>query len=151
MARRRAGHPGDKDSFYPDKTRTQLDGPLLRAMTSRGDEPGVYNPAIILSHASSSITVTPCFCASLSFEPAPGPATTRSVLAETEPDTLAPKDSARALASWRVIFSSEPVKTTVLPATGEPSILRAASGTTVTSLRRLATRRTLCGSSKKSL
>ena len=42
-----------------------------------------------------------------------------SVLAETEPDTFAPRLSARALASWRVIFSNVPVKTTVLPDTGE--------------------------------
>ena len=36
--------------------------------------------------------------------------------------TLAPRDSARALASLRVIVSSVPVKTTVLPAIGEPLV-----------------------------
>lgn len=51
-------------------------------------------------------------------EPAPGPATSKSVLALTDPATLAPIASARALASARDIFSSVPVKTTVLPATG---------------------------------
>jgi hypothetical protein len=40
-----------------------------------------------------------------------------SVLAETEPATLAPRRSAMALASERDIFSSDPVNTTVLPAT----------------------------------
>ena len=63
----------------------------------------------------------PSSTAFFSFEPAPGPATTRSVLAETEPDTLAPSASARALASARLIFESVPVKTMVLPATGLPS------------------------------
>ncbi len=43
---------------------------------------------------------------------------TRSVLAETDPATLAPRLSARAFASARVIFSSVPVNTTVFPATG---------------------------------
>ena len=41
-----------------------------------------------------------------------------TVRADTLPETFAPKDSARALASARVIFSNVPVKTTVLPATG---------------------------------
>ena len=50
--------------------------------------------------------------------PPPAPPPDRSVLAETDPATLAPNASARALASARVIFSSVPVKTTVLPATG---------------------------------
>ena len=59
------------------------------------------------------------FGASLSLEPAPGPATTRSVFFDTEPATLAPSRSAIAFASSRVIRSSEPVNTTVLPATGE--------------------------------
>src|SRR6478752_7320390 len=74
---------------------------------------------INFNHPSSSNTWTPCFCASLSLDPAPGPATTISVFADTDPDTFAPSASARALASWRVIFSKVPVNTTVLPDTGE--------------------------------
>ena len=38
------------------------------------------------------MTWTPSSAAVLSFEPAPGPATTRSVFFETEPATLAPGD-----------------------------------------------------------
>src|SRR2546429_673149 len=60
----------------------------------------------------------PSSAALASFEPAPGPATTRSVFLETEAATFAPSRSAIALASSRVIRSSEPVKTIVLPATG---------------------------------
>src|ERR1700744_5337437 len=78
-----------------------------------------HDQEISFSQASSSSTWTLCFCASFSLEPAPGPATTISVLAETEPETLAPRLSARALASCLVIFSSVPVKTTVLPETGD--------------------------------
>ena len=59
----------------------------------------------------------PSSAAFFSLDPAPGPATTMSVLADTEPATLAPSRSAIALASARVIFSSVPVNTTVLPAT----------------------------------
>ena len=62
----------------------------------------------------------------------PGPATTRSVLAEIEPDTFAPSRSAMALASSRVIRSSDPVKTIVLPASGWPAAI-ASIGSTVTS------------------
>src|ERR1700754_3902450 len=78
-----------------------------------GDHPISFN------HSSSLITLTPCFSASFSFEPAPGPATTKSVFFDTDPDALAPSRSAVALASSRVIFSREPVNTTVLPATAE--------------------------------
>ena len=63
--------------------------------------------------------VTPNSLALSSFEPAPGPATTMSVFFETDPATLAPSRSAMALASSRVICSSVPVNTTVLPATGD--------------------------------
>jgi hypothetical protein len=68
-----------------------------------------------------------------SFEPAPGPATRMSVFFDTEPATLAPRLSARAFASSRVNFSSEPVKTTVLPATGLPDV----TGCSATSWRHL--------------
>src|SRR5205085_6046425 len=78
-----------------------------------------YFPPTSLNQSSSVSTLTPCLLASASFEPAPGPATTRSVFFDTEPDTLAPSRSAVALASSRVIFSSEPVNTTVLPAIDE--------------------------------
>src|SRR5271170_1273772 len=74
--------------------------------------------AIRLSHSSSSIVSTPNSRALASFEPAPRPATTRSVFFEIEPETLAPSRSAEALASSRVIFSNDPVKTIVLPASG---------------------------------
>ena len=77
----------------------------------------VYPASINPSHSSSEIIFTPRSWASLSFDPAPGPATTRSVFLDTEPATLAPSDSARAFASLRLIFSSVPVKTTVLPPT----------------------------------
>src|SRR3989338_11060757 len=80
---------------------------------------------IRVSHASSSMTLTPCFSASLALDPAPGPATSRFVLAETEPATLAPKASARAFASARGIFSQVPVKTTGQPATGPSPRARA--------------------------
>ena len=82
------------------------------------------------------MTWTPCFSASFSFEPAPGPATTRSVFADTDPATFAPRLSARALASLRVIFSRLPVKTTVLPATGESVAGRSASSMVSTASRR---------------
>ena len=52
------------------------------------------------------------------FDPASAPATRKSVFAETDPDTFAPSDSARALASARDMPERVPVKTTVLPLTG---------------------------------
>ena len=58
-----------------------------------------------LSQASSSMISTPSSRALASFEPASAPATSRSVFFETEPATLAPRRSAMALASSRVIFS----------------------------------------------
>src|SRR3546814_19392122 len=64
----------------------------------------------------------PSPCALASLVPAPGPATTRSVLAETDPATLAPSASACALASSRLIVSSAPVNTTVLPLTGDARV-----------------------------
>ncbi len=68
------------------------------------------------SQSASLTTFTLCFLGILQFGARAGPATTRSVLAETDPDTLAPSRSAMALASLRVICSRLPVKTTVLPA-----------------------------------
>ena len=88
------------------------------AGTGSPGRPGSSPSPISASQPSSSIVSTPSSSAFFALEPAPGPATSRSVLALTEPATLAPSASARALASARVIFSSVPVKTTVLPATG---------------------------------
>src|SRR5829696_9409447 len=87
----------------------------LRGSLGLCDGPSL--PFANASHSSSLITLTPNSLALSSFEPAPGPATTRSVFFETEPATLAPSRSAMALASSRVIFSKDPVNTTDLPAT----------------------------------
>ena len=73
------------------------------------------------SQASSSITLTFRSLAFFALLPAPGPATTRSVRAETDPVTFAPADSALVLASFRVIFSSVPVKTMVMPDNSLPA------------------------------
>ncbi|CAH0262363.1 hypothetical protein SRABI70_03247 [Pseudomonas sp. Bi70] len=56
-----------------------------------------------------------------SFEPAPGPATTQVVFADTEPATLAPRLSNLSLAISRLITSRLPVSTQVWPASGRPS------------------------------
>ena len=48
---------------------------------------------------ASSRTSTPNAAAFLAFDPASAPATKKSVFADTDPDTLAPRDSALALAS----------------------------------------------------
>ena len=61
---------------------------------------------ISASHSSSLSTFTPCFCASASFEPAPGPATTRSVFADTETQT--PSPPAKSPAAWPRRASSFP-------------------------------------------
>src|SRR6187399_159032 len=77
------------------------------------------HPAPFTSSAqpASSITSMPSSAAFLSLLPAPGPATTRSVCALTVPAARAPSRSACALASSRLIVSSLPVNTTVLPET----------------------------------
>jgi len=67
------------------------------------------------SHCDSEITFKPRSAALFALDPAPSPATTKSVLFDTELDTLAPRYSALALASPRVTVSSVPVKTIVLP------------------------------------
>src|SRR5258708_34189840 len=74
---------------------------------------GLYHRPDRLIPSSPSTVSTPSSRALASFEPAPGPATTRLVLAEMDPETLAPSRSATAFASSRVIFSSEPVNTIV--------------------------------------
>ena len=80
----------------------------------------------------------PSSLALVSLEPAPGPATTRSVFFDTEPAACAPRRSAWALASSRVSFSSEPVNTTVLPAILE-SDFGFSTSMTVTCLLRFST------------
>jgi len=53
-----------------------LDHPLSRVMTVECVVASEAYPPTSFNHSSSVNTVTPCFCASASFEPAPGPATT---------------------------------------------------------------------------
>ena len=67
------------------------------------------------NQACSSKIVSPNSSAFCRFEPAPGPATTISVLEDTEPATRAPSISARAFASARETVSNVPVNTMVLP------------------------------------
>src|SRR5438876_231384 len=78
------------------------------------------------SNPSSSTTLTPNDFALSSFEPAPGPATTRSVFALTDPVALPPIERTRASASSRDRRSRFPVKTIVLPAKGPPVTARGA-------------------------
>ncbi len=69
-------------------------------------------------NASSSITGTPSSVALSSLLPAPGPATTCVVFADTDPATFAPSACSRAFASSRVNCSSVPVSTHVCPTSG---------------------------------
>src|SRR5690606_3851812 len=110
-----------------------------------------YHPAFltISAQAASSITSIPSSAAFLSLLPAPGPATTKSVFGLTEPAALAPSRSAWALASSRLIVSSLPVNTTVLPETGLCSVSTTYSGGS-TSLSRSSHTARLCASWKKS-
>ena len=78
----------------------------------RGLSPAPPAPAI----PASVIVRTPSSVALRAFDPASAPTTTRSVFFETLSVTFAPSASARALASGRVIVSSVPVNTSVLPA-----------------------------------
>jgi len=66
------------------------------------------------NHSSSVRTFTPAASAFLSLD-------------HTLPETFAPRDCARALASSREKRSSLPVKTTIFPATGESDIGASAS------------------------
>ena len=70
-------------------------------------------------------------------------------ITEIEPETLAPSRSATALASSRVIFSSEPVNTIVWPPRGWPAAT-ASIGSIVTSLTSASSAASLRGSAKKS-
>src|SRR3546814_20070287 len=81
----------------PRSTRTDTLFPyttLFRSICECLDENGrahhAFAPATIAAHSASSITFMPNSAAFLSFDPAPGPATTKSVLAETDPAALAP-------------------------------------------------------------
>ena len=90
----------------------------------------------------------PSSAAFFSLVPALAPATTMSVALETAPDTLAPRRSACALASSRVMRSSVPVNTTVLPLTGLVEST-ASIVTGVTSFSRASTTALLFASAKK--
>src|SRR3546814_18588148 len=91
----------------------------------------------------------PNSAAFLSFDPAPGPATTKSVLAETDPTALAPNCSACALASSLLMVSSLPVKTMVLPVSSDSRMLET-QGCGRTSLSMSLQVARLCGSWKTS-
>src|SRR5439155_16960147 len=75
---------------------------------------------------SSSRTLSFSFCAFANFEPAPGPATTESVLPLTLPAAFPPNLRTIASASGRLIVSNVPVNTKVLPVNG-PSLRSSAS------------------------
>src|SRR5690606_35863129 len=75
-------------------------------------------PSRKASSRGSSQNSMPSPVALASFEPASAPATTKPVLRDTLPATLAPSASSRALASSRPIDSRVPVRTTVTPSSG---------------------------------
>lgn len=114
----------------------------LASRSHRTDlEVGVVAYALSLLSATSVIQsaslriLTPSSAALRAFDPASEPATRKSVFAETDPDTLAPMDSALALASARDIADKVPVKTIVLLLMGLLSAGRS-GGSAVTSLAR---------------
>src|SRR3546814_3015895 len=92
---------------------------MCECLDENGRAHHAFAPATIAAHSASSITFMPNSAAFLSFDPAPGPATTKSVLAETDPAASAPNCSACALVSSLLMVSSLPVKTTVLPRSEE--------------------------------
>lgn len=79
--------------------------------------PPALPPPAILSHCASFSTFVPCLSAAFNFDPALGPATSRSVSAFTVLPTVAPSAFAFACASALVMLSSSPVKTIRFPAT----------------------------------
>ena len=110
--RRRLFDPGRPDCFAPrrssfsghestnsitPKEETYKQRKRRRHSPRERDCGSTYLLAERLIHSSSSIISTPSSRALASFEPAPGPATTRSVFAEIEPDTFAPSRSAMRL------------------------------------------------------
>src|SRR3546814_10536405 len=66
----------------------------------QGDE-----EAKISAHFASSITSIPSSCAFLSLEPAPGPAITRSVLADTEPETRSEEHTSELQSLMRISYA----------------------------------------------
>src|SRR5439155_14860867 len=83
-------------------------------------------------NCSSSRIVSFSFWAFSSFEPAPGPATTKSVFELTLPAALPPSLRTSASASGRLIVSSVPVNTNVLPVKGPSPTASTACGSTPT-------------------
>src|SRR6185437_10286740 len=67
-----------------------------------------------------------------SFEPAPGPATTKSVFFDTEPAGLPPAARIAASASSRLQPSIDPVMTTVLPVNGPTAAAARGAGSSAT-------------------
>src|SRR5262249_18363958 len=95
-----------------------------------------------LRNAFSSITATPSRAASVSFEPAPGPATTSVTFLLTLEAIVAPASSARRCASGRGMLSSVPVNTIVSPANGCGPFARfSCTGLTPAAFRRSSTLR----------
>src|SRR6267378_2034819 len=83
----------------------------------RFSQPGVHQVLLLSSSRNlfSSSTVTPRWRALSSLLPASSPATTKSVLFDTDPATLWPFASSAACASSRVIDDRLPVSTNVRP------------------------------------
>src|SRR5690606_25570934 len=95
-------HGGIHQPFHGRENDAVLHG-LMPCSASRARSP------------ASSMTVTPSCSALASLLPAPGPATTQCVFAETLPATLAPRPSRCSLATSREKASSVPVSTQVWP------------------------------------
>ena len=96
---------------------------------------------------ASSTVATPSSAAFFAFDPASAPSTTKSVFFDTLSVTRAPRASARALASGRVMVVSEPVNTMDLPESGPSAV--AFSGCTSSSAARSSKTARLRGSAKK--
>ena len=75
----------------------------------------VHRGGVVKRHSCSFEIVMPNSLALVSLEPAPGPATKKSVLLETEPDTFAPSFSALFSQCHRLGTG----KNTVFPETSE--------------------------------
>src|SRR5262249_2471725 len=140
----RAGDDQDQsDSKIPDRRRLGEEAAHKPAPPEQQGRRGQQQPPHFGKsslNCSSSRIATFNFWAFSSFEPAPGPATTKSVLELTLPAALPPSLRTRASASGRLIVSNVPVKTKVLPVNGPSPTASAASGSTpaATSLSRSA-------------
>ena len=89
--------PSFQLTFFSVLSIVLLSVPFMREMQRIGSwrpTRATPYPPTNASHSSSEITSIPRSVAVFSFEPAPGPATTRSVFFETEPETFAPRPSA---------------------------------------------------------